>query len=275
VNLSNIWNHPKTSVAGVLLAVITVAGVLSGQGITLGNLGTGTVVTLIASLGTALLGLLAKDPGSASPATGGTVKLGVLMLVALLIELPFASGCTGASVAQNIVNWTPTLQSAVASVDATASVLDPAAAPIFAAATVGFDAASNVLVAQARAYLANPSATVLQQLQTAVVTFQQQVNASLLSAAHITNPASQQKAMADLNGVATIINTILSLVVSISSKAAVAQMAAESPVKLASVQAYIDQEQLRRVLEKRYGYSPVVAAQMASAGTAQLEGAGF
>jgi hypothetical protein len=81
--------------------------------------------------------------------------------------------------------------------------------------------------------------------------------------------------MADLNGVATIINTILSLVVSISSKAAVAQMAAESPVKLASVQAYIDQEQLRRVLEKRYGYSPVVAAQMASAGTAQLEGAGF
>ena len=46
--VSNIWNHPKTSAAGLLIAVVTVAGVLSQQGVTLGNLGTGTVVSLIA-----------------------------------------------------------------------------------------------------------------------------------------------------------------------------------------------------------------------------------
>ncbi len=27
--ISNIWNHPKTSTAGVLIAVVTIAGVLS------------------------------------------------------------------------------------------------------------------------------------------------------------------------------------------------------------------------------------------------------
>ena len=60
--ISNIWNHPKTSAAGVLIAVVTIAGVLSQQGISLGNVGSGTVVALVSGLATALLGLLARDP---------------------------------------------------------------------------------------------------------------------------------------------------------------------------------------------------------------------
>ena len=84
--------------------------------------------------------------------------------------------------AQDIVNWTPALQSAVATVDSTAALLAPADAPLFAAATVGFDAASNLLMAQAKAYLANPSASALAQLQNQVVILQQQVNAALLQA---------------------------------------------------------------------------------------------
>ncbi len=59
---SNALAHPRTSVAGVLIAVVSVAGVLSQQGITLGNVGTGSLVTLVSSLATALLGLLARDP---------------------------------------------------------------------------------------------------------------------------------------------------------------------------------------------------------------------
>ena len=55
----NIWLHPKTSVAGLLIAVISIAGVLSQQGITLGTAGTGTIVALIGAIATALLGLLA------------------------------------------------------------------------------------------------------------------------------------------------------------------------------------------------------------------------
>jgi hypothetical protein len=68
MNLSNIWQHPRTSIAGVLIAIATVAGVLSQQGVTLGHAGTGTVVALIAAIATALLGLLAKDPGSSRSA---------------------------------------------------------------------------------------------------------------------------------------------------------------------------------------------------------------
>ena len=60
--------------------------------------------------------------------------------------------------AQDIVNWTPALQSAVATVDSTSALLAPADAPVFAAATAGFDAAKTAGGSQAKAYLANPSA---------------------------------------------------------------------------------------------------------------------
>jgi hypothetical protein len=60
--LSNVWQHPRTSLAGLLISAATLAGILSQQGITLGKAGTGTVVTLVGSLATALLGLIARDP---------------------------------------------------------------------------------------------------------------------------------------------------------------------------------------------------------------------
>ncbi len=59
---SNALAHPRTSVAGLLIAAVSIAGVLSQQGITLGNVGTGSVVALVSSLATVLLGLLARDP---------------------------------------------------------------------------------------------------------------------------------------------------------------------------------------------------------------------
>ena len=63
-SLSNIWQHPRTSAAGLLIATLTVTGVLSQQGVTLGKVGTGSVVSLAGALATAFLGLLAKDPGT-------------------------------------------------------------------------------------------------------------------------------------------------------------------------------------------------------------------
>jgi hypothetical protein len=196
-------------------------------------------------------------------------------LIALLLPLPLAGGCSGTTVAQQIVNWTPALDSAVAVVDSTAAVLDPAAAPIFTAATVGFDAASNVLVAQAKAYLSNPNATVLAQLQTAIVTFQQQVNASLLSAAKIVNPASQQKALADINAIATVVNALLALVESVSSKAAVARMAAAATIKLEAVQPYLNKGQAAEMVAAHYG-EPVEVARIQVAQAEWIaEGAGF
>jgi len=255
-SISNIWNHPKTSAAGLLIAVVTIASALTQQGITLGAAGNGTVVTLISGLATALLGLLARDPASSGVNTNSansTVKLGVWALISLLLPLPFMSGCSARTVAQEIVNWTPALESAVATVDSTAALLAPADAPVFAEATAGFDAASNLLVAQAKAYLANPTASALAQLQNAVVIFEQQVNASLLSAARIANPNSQAHVLNAINGVAAIVIAILSLVSSISSKAAVARMAARSTIKLAAVSPYLDKVKATAFVAGHYG----------------------
>ncbi len=263
-SISNIWKHPKTSVTGLLIAVVTIGSALSQQGITLGSAGNGTVITLVSGLATALLGLLARDPANSANNTNSansTVKLGVWALISLLLPLPFIGGCSATNVAQEIVNWTPALQSAVATVDTTAALLAPADAPIFAAATAGFDAASDMLVAQAKAYLANPTASVLAQLQTAVALFEQQVNASLLSAAKITNPNSQLHVLNAINAVGTVVIAMLALVSSVSSKDAVARMAAQSTVKLAAVRPYRDEDKAVAIVAGHYG-EPVGLARL-------------
>jgi len=278
MNFSNIWNHPKTSAAGLLIALVSVAGVLSQQGITLGKAGTGTVVSLLGALATALLGLLAKDPGTGSKGAseqGSNAKLGAWALIALLIPLPWIEGCTKTGIAQDIVNWTPALQSAVATVDSTAALLAPADAPIFAVATVGFDAASNLLVAQAKAYLANPSASALQTLQTQIVTLQQQVNAALLSAAKIVDPASQAHALNVIQGVATIVNTMLSLVASVSSKAQLAAMSSHVTVTMAAVARYDNPQRDAAMVAAHYGEPAMLAQMQVASGRAALAQAGF
>ncbi|MGA2753713.1 MAG: hypothetical protein ABSE53_08095 [Terracidiphilus sp.] len=278
MNFKNIWNHPKTSAAGLLIAVASVAGVLSQQGVSLGKVGTGTVVSLASALATALLGLMAKDPETGSEGVSGqgsTARLGAWMLIALLIPLPWMQGCTATGVAENIVNWTPALQSAVVTVDSTAALLAPADAPIFTAATVGFDAASNLLVAQAKAYLANPSGSALAQLQNQIVTLQQQVNTALLQAAKIVDQKSQQHALAAIQGVGTIVVAILALVQSISSKAQVAQMAADCGVKLAAVEPYLNENRAAEIVAVHYG-EPVETARVQVAQVQQAEmNAGF
>jgi hypothetical protein len=253
----------------LLIATVTVAATLSQQGVNLGHAGTGTVVTLVSAIATALLGLLAKDPGQlqATPPSppipllgiNRTGKLGVLALVALLLQLPFISGCTGTTVAQDIVNWTPALQSAVATVDSTAALLAPLDAPIFVAATVGFDVASNLLVTQAKAYLANPSAGMLAQIQSQIVTFQQQVNASLLQAAKIVDPGSQKHAVSAVQAVATVVTAMLALVQSVSTRSAVAQMAAHSTIKLAAVEPLLDPSQAAQLVAAHYSEPLAVA----------------
>jgi hypothetical protein len=273
--LSNIWNHPKTSATGLLIALVTVAGVLSHQGINLGKAGSGTVVSLIGALATAALGLLAKDPEPASSSSNTTAKFGVWALIALLLPLPFMTGCSGVTVAQDIVNWTPTLQSAVATVNSTAALLAPADAPIFVAATIGFDTASNLLANQARAYLANPSAGVLAQMQSQIVTFQQQVNAALLNAAKISDSASQKHALSAIQGVATVVDAMLALVQSVSSKAAVAQMATHSAIKLAAVQPLLNPAQSAQIIATHYAEPlPIAEAQLDQAEQSQAQ-AGF
>ena len=97
-------------------------------------------------------------------------------------------------------------------------------------------------------------------LQSQIVTFQQQVSASLLAVAKITNPASQQQALTSIQAVATIVTAILALVQSISSKAQVARMVAASGVKLAAVQRYLNCTQAAQMVAAHYD-EPVTRAE--------------
>ncbi len=64
IDFSNALKHPRTSAAGILIAIVSISGALSQQGITLGKAGTGTVVSLVTAMASALLGLLARDPNA-------------------------------------------------------------------------------------------------------------------------------------------------------------------------------------------------------------------
>jgi hypothetical protein len=264
----------------LLIGIVTIAGVLSQQGVTLGSVGTGTVVSLIGAIAAALLGLLAKDPGESAnqkvgKSAGQQAKLGAWMLIALLMPLPFLGGCSGTTVARNIVDWTPALRSAVVSVDSAGAVLSPADAPVYAAATAGFDAAAELLIAQAKAYLANPTADTLAQMQVQVVVLQQQVNTAMLQAARIVNPASQQHALAAIQAVGTVAAVMLALVQSVSSKAAVAQMASVSTVKISEVLSLVNQRQAAEMVAVHYS-EPVALARMQVAQVERMEmGVGF
>lgn len=198
----------------------------------------------------------------------------IAALCALLIAFPVA-GCNGQTVAQDIVNWTPALQSAVTTVDTAVGALDPASAVVLAAATVGFDAASNLLVAEAKAYLANPSASLLTQLQAAVTTFEQNVSAATLAAAKISNISSQQHALAAIGAVGTIVQSILALVSGISTKTALNRMAAESPLKLAEIEKYEDFHQKASIIADHYRETETVAMLDMTIAGARLQHAGF
>ena len=136
-------------------------------------------------------------------------------------------------------------------------------------------AATTLLITQAKAYLANPSAGTLAQMQVQVVVLQQQVNTAMLRAARIVNPASQQHALAAIQAVGTVVTVMLSLVQSVSSKAAVAQMAAAATVKMSDVLPWVDEQQAAEMVAVHYG-EPVVVAQIQVAQVERVEtGAGF
>jgi len=266
--LRNVWEHPRTSVAGILIAIATISGVLAQQGVTLGNAGTGTVVSLVGAIAAALLGLMARDPGEGASKPGiGQAKLGAWMLIALLMPLQLVGGCSGRTAAQNIVDWTPALQSAVASVDSAGAVLSPGDAQVFAAATAGIDAAAELMIAQAKAYLSSPSAGTLAMMQAQVVVLQQQVNVAMLRAVRMVNPESQRHALAAIEAVGTVVTVMLSLVQSVSSKAAIAQMADSSTVKLSAVLPLVDQRRVAQQVAAHYDV-PVALAELQ---VAQLE----
>lgn len=272
--LNNIVDHPKTSFAGLLICVATIAGVLSQQGVTLGKAGTGTIVTLIAGIASALLGLLAKDPGEEQTISGPptpTIKLAALFLVSLML-MGSMVGCTGTQVAQDIVNWTPTIVSTANVVGTTVSALAPQDAILISAFVAGFDVTAQTISNQAQAYLANPNGTLLQTLQAQVTAFQQSVNSALLQAVRITNPQSQQQIIAAIQALSVGVNAVLALIASIKGNTVAASQAA---VKVAMVARYLDRKQAVAMVAAHYSESDAEASAQIDWTQAKLASVGF
>jgi len=194
----------------------------------------------------------AQKNAAARASTGSTQKLGALALCALLL-MGTTMGCTQAqkiSVAQEIVNWTPTLISAVDTSASMVESLDPASALIVAPFVVAFNALAPQFQMAAKNYLANPTQTTLQVLQSLITQIQQNANQALLAALKITNPTSQSTVTKDINIVATAANALLSLVQSVSTQAQIQQMSKGVTVTLAQVHSLMDQNQLQQAALK-------------------------
>jgi hypothetical protein len=193
--LTNIWNQPKTSAAGLLIATASIAGVLSQQGVTLGKAGNGTVVTLLSAIASALLGLLAKDPGSTS-GTGSArtqAKLGAWMLIALILSatLP-TTGCTAS---------TSELQSDATALASALNNLAVVIQPSDATAANNLKTAAAALIAAAQSGTTGPA-------------WEQALNAAtsgaevVLSAIPVTAPYAALLAIAVAAAEAIIANTV-------------------------------------------------------------------
>ena len=204
-----------------------------------------------------------------------TRLLGMAMLCALMImgTLPMA-GCSGATIAQDIVNWTPTLESTAATVAGMVALLQPQDALLVAASLTSFDAGANLVTAEAKAYLANPSQTLLQALQVGVVTFQQNVNAGLLAASKIVNPQSQAMVLAAVNACATVINAIFALIAGLKGNT-IAAMATTATVTLMATRKLRDERASIRMVAAHYGESQDEAAAQVAVGELALAQRGF
>ena len=92
-----------------------------------------------------------------------------------------------------------------------ASQLAPQDAILIQAGVTAITIGQDLLDKQAKAYLANPTAGILAQLQAQAVTFQQNVNAAVLTALKITNSDSQKRIIAQIQVVLTGATAVLAL----------------------------------------------------------------
>ena len=184
------------------------------------------------------------------------------------------TGCNGTTVAQDIVNWNPTIQSTAATVAAAVSILQPQDALIVAVALAGFKGAGDLCVAEANAYLANPGASTLQLLQAAVVAFEQQINASLLAAARIIDPKSQQIVVAALGAVGAAINAVLALIAGIKGNT-LSAMGVKVPIKISQVRHLYNPSAVNMEIAAHYHISQQYAGIAVRDNTQMLMAMGF
>ena len=185
-------------------------------------------------------------------------KLGAWALISvLMLGIVPTVGCSGQSVAQQIVGWTPFIDSAVSTLGSLAAQLAPQDAILIQAGVTAITTGQNLLDKEAQAYLANPTAGVLAQLQAQAVTFQQDVNAAVLAALKITNADSQKRIIAQIQVVLTGATAVLALLQTIKGSTLTIPA---TTVTTAEVLPYLDEQRSVDIVAQHDGVPEFVAS---------------
>lgn len=185
-------------------------------------------------------------------------KLGAWALIAvLMLGIVPTVGCSGQSVAQQIVGWTPFIDSALTTLGSVAGSLAPQDSVIIDPVVTDLVTAQNLLKNQAQAYLANPTAGVLAQLQAQAVTFQQSLNSAVLTALKITNSDSQKRIIAQIQVVLTGATAVLALLQTIKGNTLTVTTGS---VTTSQVLPYLDESKSVALVAQHYGEPEFVAA---------------
>ena len=185
-------------------------------------------------------------------------KLGAWALISvLMLGIVPTVGCSGQSVAQKIVGWTPFIDSAVSTLGSLAAQLAPQDAILIQAGVTAITTGQNLLDKKAQAYLANPTAGVLAQLQAQAVTFQQDVNAAVLAALKITNADSQKRIIAQIQVVLTGATAVLALLQTIKGSTLTIPA---TTVTTAEVLPYLDEQRSVDIVAQHDGVPEFVAS---------------
>jgi hypothetical protein len=175
----------------------------------------------------------------------------------LLIACLVMTGCTPAQqqttlqVVTEINTHIPEVVAAAGTVAATVSALLPTDAAIIGVADTAFTAAAGTLQALTAAYIKNPTASVLAQIQTAITTLEATINTATLNATGIKDTTTQQIVLAALKGLLTVVTVVFALIAPTLTTAQLVDLRNQGTIHLARVRPYMDEQVLQREAKVR------------------------
>jgi hypothetical protein len=160
-------------------------------------------------------------------------------IACVLMCAVFTTGCTTAQkqttlqVVQKINTYAPAIVDGIDAAATTIATLDPAIGAVIMIGVTALDTLQVAFTATLSAYLANPNATTLTALQSAINALESNINTASLNALHITDPISQRLALAGLKTVLSLVTIVFSLISQTETVAQLDQLRMTDTIHLA------------------------------------------
>jgi hypothetical protein len=176
----------------------------------------------------------------------GQSAIASIALCAVMIGCTAQQKQTTLQIVTEINTHIPEVVAAADTVAATVSALVPADAVIIGVSDVAFDTAAKTIQALTASYIANPTASVLAQIQTAITTLEGQINTATLNVVGIKNTATQSAVLAALKGLLTVVTVVFALISPTLTTAQLVDLRDSNTIHLARVRPYMDERELQQ-----------------------------